>query len=142
MPALLSKAYMYVVPVEAEVVLIDEDFHAMGDVNWDGVIDYSDLDLLKAAYGSRPGDPNWDQDCDLNGDDLVDIRDVVRAAANFNSKAPSYYTPFETEVAAGRVIAIGDYRVQRLRATLEARDGRRVLFFFSALGVLGRPVVL
>jgi len=48
----------------------------MGDVNRDGVIDKLDLDLLEAAYGSRPGDPNWNPDADLNGDGKVDSVDL------------------------------------------------------------------
>jgi len=30
------------------------------DINRDGVVDYKDLARLGAAFGSRPGDANWE----------------------------------------------------------------------------------
>lgn len=69
----------YKEPTEGE----REEFHKMGDVNWDGVIDDVDLDLMRAAYGSVPGDPNWNPDYDLNGDGVIDIFDVSIAASNY-----------------------------------------------------------
>jgi hypothetical protein len=60
-----------------------EEFHRMGDVNRDGYIDDADMQLLRKAYGSRPGSPNWNPDCDLNGDGKVDILDVTKAAGNY-----------------------------------------------------------
>jgi len=59
-----------------------EEFHRMGDVNRDRVIDETDLNLIKAAYGSRPGDPNWNPDCDLNGDGKVDTKDTYVCSRN------------------------------------------------------------
>lgn len=35
----------------------------MGDVNRDGYINDTDGDLITAAYGSSPGDPNWCHAC-------------------------------------------------------------------------------
>jgi len=60
-----------------------ETFHKLGDVNRDGIIDDRDLVLLKAAFGSKPGMPNWNPDCDLNGDGVVDIRDVTTASTHY-----------------------------------------------------------
>jgi len=60
-----------------------EAFHKMGDVNRDGIIDAQDLSLLSAAYGSKPGDPNWNPDCDLNGDGKVDGKDNAIASKNY-----------------------------------------------------------
>jgi hypothetical protein len=60
-----------------------EEFHRLGDVNRDGVIDDKDMALLSAAYGSTPGAPNWNPDCDLNGDGIVDITDIFIASKNY-----------------------------------------------------------
>jgi len=60
-----------------------EAFHKLGDVNKDGIIDTTDLNLLKAAYESRPGAPNWNPDCDLNGDGVVDLKDVAIASKHY-----------------------------------------------------------
>jgi hypothetical protein len=51
------------------------DFWSMGDVNRDGRINDVDLDIWGRAYGTRPGDPNWNPDADLNQDLFVDIKD-------------------------------------------------------------------
>jgi len=59
-----------------------EKFHRMGDVNRDGVIDDTDINLIKTAYGSKPGDPNWNPDCDLNSDGVVDVFDASMASRN------------------------------------------------------------
>jgi len=74
-------------PVPTAVLLITpadrEEFRKLGDVNRDGVIDNLDMDLLMAAMYSRPGMPNWNKDCDLNGDGTVDMKDVGIASRNF-----------------------------------------------------------
>jgi hypothetical protein len=60
-----------------------EEFHRMGDVNRDGYIDDKDMELLKAAYGSTPGSPNWNPDCDLDGNGRVDYVDIGTFARNY-----------------------------------------------------------
>ena len=74
-------------------------FHSMGDVNGDGVINEMDMALIQAAYGKRSSSPQWNtpmnmpQDnplgttilyssCDLNGDGVVDIKDLSICARN------------------------------------------------------------
>ena len=59
-----------------------EEFHRMGDVNRDGYIDDVDVELLKAAYGSKPGASNWNPEADLNGDGIIDYRDIGICARN------------------------------------------------------------
>ncbi len=59
----------------------------MGDLNGDGVVDILDVVKVAIAYNSRPGDPNWNADCDLNNDGMVDIFDLVTVAANYGRTA-------------------------------------------------------
>jgi len=47
-----------------------------GDVDGDGDTDLNDLAMLLAAYGSVPGDPNWNPACDFDGDNDVDLTDL------------------------------------------------------------------
>lgn len=135
------KAFMYVVPTEAEVTVIDDDFRRMGDVDYDGEITRADLDAIADKYGTQEGDPDWDPLYDLNDDGIVDIMDVVTAAHNYGKKAPSYYTPFTTDVAEGKLVAIGMKGPQVLEATTYIASNKKIMFFFSWFGVLGRPVV-
>lgn len=53
------------------------------DVNQDGIVDISDLYQVALAYGSQPGDPNWDPACDVNSDDIVDISDLYGVALHY-----------------------------------------------------------
>jgi len=65
---------------------IDEYFlgvTVVGDVNGDGVVDDSDLSDLSKAYGSKPGDPNWNPNCDFNGDNKVDASDLFDLSKNY-----------------------------------------------------------
>jgi len=60
-----------------------EEFHRMGDINRDGYIDSVDADLLSAAYGGKPGDANWNPDADLNGDGIVDYKELWALGQNY-----------------------------------------------------------
>jgi hypothetical protein len=60
-----------------------EEFRKKGDVNKDGKVDDADLGLVNAAFGSKPGDANWNPDCDLNGDGKIDISDMAIVTKNY-----------------------------------------------------------
>jgi hypothetical protein len=54
-----------------------------GDINHDGVVDLHDLAILAAAYGSKPGDPNWNPAADLNNDGVVNLLDLQILASEY-----------------------------------------------------------
>ncbi|HRI44830.1 MAG TPA: matrixin family metalloprotease [Fimbriimonadaceae bacterium] len=56
---------------------------ANGDVDEDNEVAIGDYAALSTAYGSEPGDPNWNANADLNGDGTVDIGDFAILSANF-----------------------------------------------------------
>jgi hypothetical protein len=47
-----------------------------GDIDEDGWVDNYDLVLLKRAWGSGPGDRNWNINADLNKDTIIDVKDL------------------------------------------------------------------
>jgi PKD repeat protein len=53
------------------------------DVTGDGKIDISDIFRTALAYGSEPGDPNWDPACDVYKDDKIDITDIFMIALHY-----------------------------------------------------------
>jgi hypothetical protein len=67
---------------------VDAAFHLMGDVNRDGIIEGRDLALIARAIDTVPGDPFWNPDADLNGDDWVNYTDLNTAASNFGKFFP------------------------------------------------------
>jgi thermitase len=58
------------------------------DVNEDGMIDIVDIVIVALAFGSKPGDPNWNPYVDLNQDGIVDIVDLVMVALHFGETYP------------------------------------------------------
>lgn len=69
------------------------------DFNHDGVVNNDETILLGAAYGSRPGDSNWDPKFDLNGDGVVDYKDLGILGSCMGPVGPvtppAYLTPDE-----------------------------------------------
>lgn len=54
-----------------------------GDINGDGSVNLQDLVLLAKAYGSKPGEPNWNPKADLDGNGTVGLSDLVILAKNY-----------------------------------------------------------
>ena len=53
------------------------------DLTGDCTVNFADLALLKAAFLSEPGDPNWNPDADFNSDAMVNFGDVARMKQTF-----------------------------------------------------------
>lgn len=77
----LRRAQAVVVPPEGlpgvQISLIN------GDVDGDNEIAIGDYAGLSSAFGSAPGDPNWNPAADLDGDESVDIGDFAILSQNF-----------------------------------------------------------
>jgi len=58
------------------VVTLTEPEPCVGDIDGDGDTDHSDLGELLSAWGSEPGDPNWNPNADLDGDGQVGHSDL------------------------------------------------------------------
>jgi hypothetical protein len=54
-----------------------------GDVNGDGVIDAIDMLRIGKAYGSTPGTPDWNANCDIDNDGDADSTDLSTFTANY-----------------------------------------------------------
>lgn len=65
-------------PSIKDIYAFDGDVVAKaGDVNGDGVVDGSDLMLVKNQFGRTSSDSGWNSACDLNGNGRVDAADVA-----------------------------------------------------------------
>jgi len=49
-----------------------------GDVNHDGIIDANDLTYCTGRIGATPSSPNWDPLCDIDGDNVITLIDIVK----------------------------------------------------------------
>lgn len=52
----------------------------IGDVNNDSVVDCSDLNLVKASFGSKTGSLSFNPDVDVDSNGIIDIRDLAFVA--------------------------------------------------------------
>ncbi len=49
----------------------------------DDIVNFKDFAVLAAAWRSEPGDANWDADCDMSPDDIIDEYDLAVFCANW-----------------------------------------------------------
>jgi len=63
-------------------------FTIFGDVNGDGKVNDSDLFDLGRAYGTVPSMPNWNPDCDFNGNSNIDKPDLSALSENYGKIDP------------------------------------------------------
>jgi ABC-type oligopeptide transport system substrate-binding subunit len=55
----------------------------LGDVNGNRIVNVFDLYTLGKAYGSSPGQLNWNSCCDINGDEFIDNYDLAPVSDNY-----------------------------------------------------------
>ena len=53
------------------------------DINYDGVVDSTDMDVFNANLGNQIGDANFDPTADINGDGIIDLEDLELLNAEF-----------------------------------------------------------
>jgi hypothetical protein len=62
------------------------------DINYDGVVDMTDIGTFASAFGATPSSPKWKSECDMTGmtflvpDGKIDMRDITAAARRFEHK--------------------------------------------------------
>jgi hypothetical protein len=54
-----------------------------GDCDGDGDVDSQDAEIVKSAFATVPGSPNWNMAADLNQDNKIDVRDVAIVVYNY-----------------------------------------------------------
>ena len=53
------------------------------DTNLDFVVNFKDAIILGAAFGSKPGDANWDPRADILKDYVINFKDAIKLGAQF-----------------------------------------------------------
>jgi hypothetical protein len=53
------------------------------DLNKDGIINILDIAIVAKAFGTKPGDLNWNPVADLNKDNVINIIDVATVARDY-----------------------------------------------------------
>lgn len=58
-------------------------WHCPGDVDGNGIVDDTDVNIVSVLYGIERGDPNWNSRADLVRDLEINIYDVVMVTGNY-----------------------------------------------------------
>jgi hypothetical protein len=61
---------------------------APGDINGDGMVNFQDTIPVGVAFGSKQGDPNWNQRADENEDGYINFLDVILIGQSFGNTYP------------------------------------------------------
>ncbi len=69
--------------IDNSITLNPFSIYIPGDMDMNGRVDTLDASLILVAYGTRPGDPLWNPNADLNRDGVVNIIDLGMWGANF-----------------------------------------------------------
>ena len=98
-----------------------------GDVEGNGKCNSIDLNLLAAAYGSKPEDPNWNPNCDIDGDGRVGSTDLFILAADYGKTAHRIDGSYSWYTSGG-----GDYQMWQWLGDDAINDvkGKQVAFTF------------
>lgn len=59
-----------------------------GDIDGDFKVGLTDLQILAAAYGSKPGDPNWNPNADMDNSGAVGLLDLLTLSQHYGQHYP------------------------------------------------------
>jgi len=85
---ILSSGYNVTTNINGINVYVHGPTTSIYDINGDGKVDIKDIAIVAKAFGSEPGDPNWNPQADITGptgepDGKVDIRDIALVARHY-----------------------------------------------------------
>jgi hypothetical protein len=85
----------YVWPIQGETNTANNNFVGgsvlvtiPGDLNGDFKVSRADLVVLANAYGSEPGDVNWNPNADIKGNGIIGLSDLVILAQHYGQHYP------------------------------------------------------
>lgn len=82
-PAQIATASAFLVTPSASTLNNGDPLNLItGDLNEDNVIDNADYIIAKKAYGSKPGDANWNPNVDFNLDGIINNYDLAYILKN------------------------------------------------------------
>jgi len=120
-------AKMLEIPVVAEINLL------WGDVPpKNKIIDVYDLSRIGKVHTKKIGDPEYDPDCDLNRDGVINNLDLDIAGKNNGLGSPDYVTPYYLpKIAAGKYIVDCTYNGKTLTREFQITDGKTTVLTFD-----------
>jgi len=81
--SLTDEAFRNIPNIKVESAVLRVAAGMLGDINGDGRVNYRDLAILGASYGTVRGDPEFAIEADLNDDGVIDFRDLGILGVNY-----------------------------------------------------------
>jgi hypothetical protein len=83
------------------------------DMNYDGVVDGDDLILIAMAFGSQPGDSDWNPEADLVVDGVINMLDVAALKKQYgeSTTVPGVTKPVLPEGAGVFSLSLPQYEI-------------------------------
>jgi hypothetical protein len=94
----------------------------LGDLNHDGIVNIFDAIQATSAFGSSPGQPNWNSQADLNEDDVIDIFDLIVSERRTCFKHHNTVRPNNRLSRKHSHSADWDIAVQKIRKNLNEQN--------------------
>jgi hypothetical protein len=107
------------------------------DLNWNGIIDYSDIAIFAQGWLSAKGEESWYAMCDLFIDEQIDFQDWAELARNWLWRVQE---PITEETAA--TIATEFAQLRKVNNVYQARVVSRHTRTFNVLGYDGKGDML
>lgn len=83
------------------------------DINSDGIVDYTDAGLLRIAFNSKSGDPNWNPYADLDNTGTVDRYDFQLLAMYLGLTGSPNWNPYADMNADNEIDAFDLYIINK-----------------------------
>jgi hypothetical protein len=80
------------------------DISDLKDLNGDGKVDILDIFIVSNAFGSQPGDSNWNPTADVNKDGVIDVLDIRLVAEDYG-KGVDQLSPAFGQITANSTMA-------------------------------------
>jgi hypothetical protein len=73
--------------IDQGLKLVGTEVELDSDLNKDGKVNIMDIAIVANAYGSKQGDPNWNQIADVDDNEQINILDISMVAKDFGKTA-------------------------------------------------------
>ncbi|MFC1633972.1 hypothetical protein ACFL5Z_03960 [Planctomycetota bacterium] len=119
------------------VTITDEVDQNPSDLNWNGIIDYSDIVIFADAWLSEKGTENWSAMCDLFIDEQINFQDWTELAGNWLWRAQE---PITEDTASAIATEFAQFR--KVNTVHHTRSVSRHTQAFDVLGYDGQGDIL
>ncbi len=124
----------------------DEYYWSPADINSDGFVNFFDYTFFASAWQSVPNDPNYNEDCDLEDNDLIDYNDIALFCEDWlwqTAWAKAFPSPYDELWGRGMSMGEGFFpsmQVKQIQPEITAEDIEEILKWLADLWLTNEEV--